>query len=576
MKNFLLGILAGIVIAGVALVVLFFAAVRWSAQAPSVPASGILTVNLSGDVPEGLAEVPPIPALARQAPVAMVEWWNLLRAAGRDERVKGLLLRPRQLSAGWGKMQELRTGIEAFKRSGKPVYAWLETPGLREYYLASAADRIYLAPEDFLDVKGLRIETMYFKGTLDKLGIQFEVEHMGKYKDAGDMFTRKDMSPETKEALNALLDGIWNDVSSTIGPARRMKPEQFRALVDEAPFLAPAALKAGLVDELSYLPAVEKALARKAGLAGPVSISPQLLLGDMKPPPRSQRIAYLVAEGDILRSAPDNPWGRDIGLSPAPVTRLVKSIADDPTIKGVIVRVSSPGGDAIASDEILESLKDLARKKPVVVSMSDVAASGGYYIAMTGDPVVAYPDTITGSIGVIYGKANLKGLFDKLGFSTETLTRGKFADIDSETKPLSPEGRKKLQESLRSIYSGFLKRVAEGRKSNVEAIEPLAQGRVWVGSDAYKNHLVDEMGGIDQAIQVLQRKAALPSGVEARLVVYPGRKSFWERVMGMSDYTSGSQTPEEWVLGRSGATSGIRPYLEGGMLRVMPYRIEIH
>jgi len=576
MKKFLLGIVAGIVIAGVALVVLFFAAVRWSAQAPSVPASGILAVHLTGDVPEGLADVPPIPALARQAPLAMVEWWKLLRAAGRDGRVKGLLLRPRQLSAGWGKMQELRTGIEAFKRSGKPVYAWLETPGLREYYLASAADRIYLAPEDYLDVKGLRLEAMYFKGTLDKLGIQFEVEHMGKYKDAGDMFTRKDMSPETKESLNALLDGIWDNVTSTIGPARRMKPEQFRALVDEAPLLAPAAVKAGLVDELSYLPAVQQALTKKAGLAAWVSISPQLLLSDTQPPRKSQRIAYLVAEGDILRSAPDNPWGREIGITPAPVTRLVKSIADDATIKGVIVRVESPGGDAIASDEILESLKDLARKKPVVVSMSDVAASGGYYIAMTGDPVVAYPTTITGSIGVIYGKANVKGLYDKLGFSTETLTRGKFADLDSATKPMSPEARKKLQESLQSIYSAFLKHVAEGRKSKVEAIEPLAQGRVWIGADAYKNHLVDELGGIDRAVEVLQHKGALAAGVEAKLIVYPGRKSFWEMLLGMSDNAaSATQTPEEWLLVHAGAESGVLPYLEGGMLRVMPFRVQI-
>ncbi|MGO9242670.1 MAG: signal peptide peptidase SppA [Bryobacteraceae bacterium] len=576
MKKFLLGIVAGIVIAGVALVVLFFAAVRWSAQTPSVPASGILAVNLTGDVPEGLADVPPIPALARQAPLAMVEWWNLLRAAGRDPRVKGLLLRPRQLSAGWGKMQELRTGIETFKRSRKPVYAWLETPSLREYYLASAADRIYLAPEDYLDVKGLRLEAMYFKGTLDKLGVQFEVEHMGKYKDAGDMFTRKDMSPETKESLNALLDGIWDNVTSTIGPARRMKPEQFRALVDQAPMLAPAAVKSGLVDELSYLPAVQLALTRKAGLAAWVSISPQLLLSDIQPPRKSQRIAYLVAEGDILRGAPDNPWGREIGITPAPVTRLVKSIADDATIKGVIVRVESPGGDAIASDEILESLKDLARRKPVVVSMSDVAASGGYYIAMTGDPVVAYPTTITGSIGVIYGKANVKGLYDKLGFSTETLTRGRFADIDSATKPMSPEGRKKLQESLQSIYSAFLKHVAEGRKSKVEAIEPLAQGRVWIGSDAYKNHLVDELGGIDRAVELLQHKGALAAGVEAKLIVYPGRKSFWEMLLGMSDNAaSASQTPEEWLLVHAGAESGVLPYLEGGMLRVMPFRIQI-
>ena len=243
MKKFLLGILAGVVIAGVAGLVVIFALVRWSSQAPQVPDTGVLVMNLEGSVPEGLAETPPIPALARQTPLAVVEWWSVLRAAGKDSRVKGLMLRPRHLAGGWGKLQELRAGIEAFKKSGKPVYAWLETPSLREYYLATAADRIYLAPEDVLNVKGLRIEAMYYKGTLDKLGVQFDVEHMGKYKDAGDMFTRKDMSAETKEALNALLDGVWKNVTTTTAASRRMTPEHLQALVDEAPWLGTAAVK---------------------------------------------------------------------------------------------------------------------------------------------------------------------------------------------------------------------------------------------------------------------------------------------------------------------------------------------
>jgi protease-4 len=195
---------------------------------------------------------------------------------------------------------------------------------------------------------------------------------------------------------------------------------------------------------------------------------------------------------------------------------------------------------------------------------------------MTGDPVVAYANTITGSIGVIFGKANVKGLYDKLGFSTETLQRGKYADLDSATKPLSPEGRKKLQESLRSVYGGFLQRVAAGRRSSVEKIEPLAQGRVWIGSDAFQRHLVDELGGIDRAIEVLQHKGVLSSASAAKLIVYPGRKSFWEKLMGMGDYaSSASQTPEDWLLLRAGAESGLLPYLQGGMLRVMPYRVEI-
>jgi protease-4 len=489
--------------------------------------------------------------------------------------VKGLLLRPHNAGAGWGKLQELRSGVEMFKRSGKPVYAWLETPGMREYYLASVADRIYLAPEDYLNVKGLRIESMFFRGALDKLGVEFDVEHMGKYKDAGDMFTRKDMSPETKEALNALLDGVWNEAISTIGPARRMSPQQFADLVDKAPFLAQAGLKAGLVDELSYLPDVEQALAKKAGLTSPVMLNPRLLLGDLHATANSQRVAFLVAEGDILRGSIDGPFGQDIGIAPAPIQQLVKNIEADSSIKGVIVRVESPGGDAIASDEILQSLKELSKKKPLVISMSDVAASGGYYIAMTGDPVVAYPGTITGSIGVIFGKPILKGLYAKLGITTDSLKRGHFADIDSESEPLTDEGRKKLRESLESIYAGFLKRVADGRKSSVEKIEPLAQGRVWVGTDARKNLLVDELGGIDRAIDILRKKGNL-SDRPVTLMVFPGRKSFWDRLMGSTDWQSEeTRSPERWMLQRFGVDEGVLPMLQGGILRLMPYRVQI-
>jgi protease-4 len=576
MKNFLLGILAGAIIVCVAGVVLIFAAIHYSAKKPPVPDSGLLMMDIDGSVPEALAETPPLPVLERQSPVAVVEWWKILHTAGRDSRVKGILLRPHNLTAGWAKLQELRSGIETFRKSGKPVYAWLESPSLREYYLASAATRIYLAPEDFLNIKGLRVEATYYKGSLDKLGVQFEVEHMGKYKDAGDMFTRKDMSPETKEALNALLDGVWSTTTGAIAPARGLTPEQFRSLVDESPMLAAAALKNHLVDELSYLPAVEQALARKAGLPEPTRITPRLLLGDLYEANKAQRVAFLVAEGDILRGSVTGPFGEDLAITPAPVTQLAKNIAEDPGIKGVIVRVESPGGDAIASDEILQTLKELSRKKPVVISMSDVAASGGYYIAMTGDSVVAYPNTITGSIGVIYGKVNLKGLYDKLGISTDSLKRGRFADIDSATQSLTPDERKKLRESIESIYAGFLQRVADGRRASVDTIEPLAQGRVWIGTDAYRNRLVDELGGIDRAIEVLRRKAKIPADREVQLTVYPGRRSFWERLMGIADSTNAdARSPERLLLERAGRQTGLLPFVDGGMLRTMPYRVEI-
>lgn len=580
MKKFLLGIVAGLVIAVVTGVVLTFAAWKFAHRPPEPPKAAWLALRLEGDLPEAPAVGVPLPAFEDQSPLTVAEVWSALHRAAKDPTIKGVLLRPRGLAVGWGKIEELRQSLELVRKAGKPVYAYLMSPGTKEYYLATAADRIFLSPEDLLDLKGLRVEAAYYKGTLDKLGVQMEIEHIGKYKDAGDSVSRTSMSPETKEALNAVLDSLYFRLCATIGQGRKMKPEQVRALMDDGPFLAPAARERGLVDDLIYESDAQEKLASAAKLDKTQSITARAYL--QTPPATAGRkvrnIAYLVAQGDILRAPVTSLFGAEQGINPQTMGRQLRQIGNDPSIRGVILRIDSPGGDAIASDEILDEVKKLARKKPMVVSMSDVAASGGYYIAMSGDPVVAYPGTLTGSIGVIYGKANLKGLYDKIGISKEVLKRGRFADIDSDFQPLSPEGRTKLRESLQFIYDGFLKRVGEGRHKKPAEIDPVAQGRVWIGTDARERGLVDELGGLDKAIELLRKRAEIADGDAIRLVPFPGRRTWWDELFTKKDLAESgwSGGDGEAALLLRQLPAGLAPFLEGGVLRVMPYRVEIH
>lgn len=579
MKKFLLGILAGFIIAGVTLVVVVFALAKFARRAPEPPEVAYLSLRLGSELPERQPLTLPLPSMEAKAPLTVGEVWSALRRAARDPRVKGVLLRPRALAVGWGKLEEIRNGIEEVRKAGKPVHAWLADPGTREYYLASAADRISMAPEDVLDLRGLRLEAMYIKGTLDKLGAEVEIEHAGKYKDAGDMFTRTGMSPETREALNAILDDQYARLCQAVAASRKTTPEKVRAWIDDGPYIAPKAVSAGLVDELIYEKDAEQKLADAAG-AGlkekpkPLAVRDYLRLPQDLKGKRVKQFAFLVAQGSILRSAPADLFGEEQAITPGNIQRQVSLIEKDPFIRGVIVRVDSPGGDAVASDEILEQLKRLSKKKPVVFSMSDVAASGGYYMAMTGDPVVAYPGTITGSIGVIYGKVNLRGLYGKLGINKEILKRGRFADLDSDFQKLTPEGRARLRETIDFIYAGFLKRVAEARKRKVEEIEPFAQGRVWSGARAFEHGLVDATGGIDAAVALMRRKTGIREDEPVRLVVFPAPRSWIDVWLRPSPPDESSWDMERALLVRS-LPAGLAPWLEGGFLRVLPYQIRI-
>jgi protease-4 len=577
MAMFLIGLLVGVILTVALVVVSIFAVARFGTEKRTVvPDNATLILQLEGDIPERPPIEFPIPFFEQQTSSTVKDVWELLRKAAVDSRIKAVVIEPRGISAGWAKLEEIRGDLEQFRKSGKPLIAYLKGPTTREYYLATAADRLYMGPEEYLDVKGLRAEIMFFRSALDKLGVQVEIEHAGKYKDFGDMFERKDMSPETKEVMNSVLDDVYGRLLATIASARKKSVEEIRATIDEGPFLAQQAVSKGLIDELRYEDQMFGELKDrlKSGDIHKLShrdyqrVTPASLGLEGKP-----RIAFLVGQGDITRGSSSDDGFGDEGIGAEGFDKLLRRVGSDTSIRAVIVRIDSPGGDAMASDDIWREMNLLSKKKPLVISMSDAAASGGYYMAMTGDPIVAYAGTYTGSIGVVFGKPNVRGLFDKLGISEDSLQRGRFADIDSEYQPLSPAAREKLREGIDVSYHDFVTKVADARKRPYNQVEPLAQGRVWLGDQAKQRGLVDELGGIDRAIEIVKEKAKIGKDEKVAIVTYPPKRSILDVAM--------SRTPESMFESRAtpfaklAKAAHLKLLSHPGLLRLMPFAIEV-
>lgn len=593
MKKFFLGLLAGIVFCALSAFVLFFAAVRFGNRPPSISSGTTLVLNLSGPIPEKAPPELPLPFFEDQNPITLPDVWQTLRKAAADPRIRAVVFEPSGVSGGWAKLDEIHADLLQFRKSGKPLYAYLRAPGFREYYLATAADRIYMAPEDSLDLKGLRLETMYVKDTLDKLGLKMDVIHAGKYKDAGDMFTRTSMSPETREVLSQVLDQFYGDLVATIASGRRMRPDAVRGWIDQGPLSGDQAMAGGFVDRLSFPSEMKTDLEKRLGQSElttvPFQIYSRVPASSVAGVEGPNRIALIAAEGMIVRGS-----GRD-GFSDGLLTsgafdRVLRDVGDDPSFKGVVLRVDSPGGDGVASDEMLHAARLLSKKKPLVISMSDYAASGGYYISMTGDPIVAYPNTITGSIGVVYSRLSARGLYGKLGIQKDFIQRGRFAGLDSDYSSLTPDEQDKVSSEITRFYHAFIQRVASGRKRAPEQIEPLAQGRVWLGSQAKQNGLVNELGGLDRAIEIVKQRAGMRAEAKITLVVYPARKSILTMLFSHAEESPlvDARVRELFAFAPGGAAGALLPprevtalesaarlWRQGGILDVMPYMLEV-
>jgi protease-4 len=581
MGKFLLGLVTGAVLVVLVLVVGFFAVASLRSKPATVADGSTLILRLTGDIPEKPPVEIPIPLLEDRTTVTVENVWSMLRRAASDSRIRAVVFEPESAGVGWAKMQEIRSDIEEFRKSGKPIYAYLKSPGAREYYMATACSRVYMEPVDTLNLKGVGLELMYFKNTLDKLGVTVDVEHAGKYKDFGDMFTKTSMSPETREVMNSIADEIYGDLVDTIAKGRKKDAATIRAIIDDGPFLSSQALSKGLVDELRFedemfgelKTALHQSDLKKLQAHDYVNVPDTSALS-------ADRIAFVVGEGSITRGDPDSSG--DNGLESEQFDRMLNRVANDSGVKAVIVRIDSPGGEVTASDEMWRAMNELRKKKPVVISMSDAAASGGYYMAMSGDPIVAYPATETGSIGVVFGKPNLHGLYDKIGVSKDSVSRGRFAMIDSDYQSLSEAERQKLREGIDADYEDFVGKVAAARHRKPAEIEPVAQGRVWLGDQAKARGLVDELGGIDRAIQMAKQKAGIPASSRVSLTIYPGKRSLYDYFF-KSGSDSEAEVEMEAMLSRAGLEplraawrdDRLRVWMRGGMLRMMPFSIEI-
>lgn len=457
---------------------------------------------------------------------------SALDRAAKDDRIKSLLLDVGSFPSGFGKLQEIREAVERFRQSKKPVYAFFESAGNGGYYLACAADKVYAPPTADLMLTGLAAEIPFYRGVLDKAKVEPQLYHIGAYKSYSDTFMRKDMSEAQREATNAILDSLFGQMVDGIAKGRRLSPDQVRATIDQG-FLWGAQIKQqGLADDLLYRDQVEDALKKVNGNSSKWNHV------DMADYIRDHRVdlaagakksvALVLASGGIVSGEGESGGAGDGNMGSSTVVRWLKKAGDDERVSAVVLRVDSPGGSALASDVIWRQVQVLRKAKPVVVSMSDVAASGGYYISMGSDGIVAQPGTITGSIGVVTGKFVLKGLWDWIDYRQETLKRGANADIFSSYSKFSPEQEKLIQDQMQVFYHEFVSKAAEGRKKSYDYVDGVAQGRIWSGEDALKRGLVDKLGGIQEAIALAKERAGLKRDEPVRIQVLPRPKSFLE------------------------------------------------
>jgi protease-4 len=517
---------------------------------PSVPSNATLVLRVGGN----LTEVAPGDVVGYIRGVRMPTVRSIvdnLRKAALDNRVRGVLLKPTGFeSPFWGKVQEIRDAVLEFRKSGKPVYAYVDYGGDREYYLATAADKIFLMPSAALDLTGVATYQLFLRGTLDKIGAYPDLHHIGQYKTAVNTFTEKGYTAAHKEMDDALNRDLYEQIVRGIADGRKKNEAEVRTAIDEGPFLPEDALKAGLVDDLAYEDQVDDKL--RAGSTrdhiegddyARVSASSFGLN-------RGPRIAVIYATGAIVggRSGYDPLNGAVAGSET--LIEYIRQARKDGSVRAIVLRIDSPGGSASASDAIWRELM-LARNekadRPLVASMSDLAASGGYYIAMPAQVIVAQPSTLTGSIGIFGGKVVTGGVYNKLGMNIESTSIGKHAEINSPARPYNPDELKKLQEQLQSFYDDFVEKVATSRHTTPEQIDALAQGRVWTGRQAKQNKLVDELGGLDRAIALAKQRAKIPAESGVEIVVYPPRKSFYELLSDQLSGTGESAAISAWL-----------------------------
>jgi len=541
-------------------------------RGPQIAAGSYLVLDIDGVY----SEEPPqdfVGRLLRGREHALIDLLTMIREAQVDTRIKGMIARIGNVDTGWAKVQDIRDTLLDFKKSGKPLIALVEheaTGGNKEYYLAATADRLYLSPASTAPLSGLAANFFFLGGVWGKLDIQMDVEKIREYKTFGDMIGNTEMTPAHREMANSILDSIDAQLVNGLAQTRGLEPSAVRALIDQCP-VSPTDIEAAhLSNGTKYFQDLQDELGDRVALVTTkdyAQVSASSLGLDVGP-----KVGVVYAVGMIVTGEGGSGIeGQALGAQ-AVSDALADAAADD-DVRAIIFRIDSPGGSALASDVVWRATQAARKKKPVIVSMSDVAASGGYYIAAGANRILAQPGTMTGSIGVVFARPNIRGLLGRLGINTETLTRGTFADLDDVTTPLQPAGRQKLIDEMTHIYDVFVARVATGRSLTPEQVNAIGRGRVWTGAQAKDNGLVDELGGFRSAVEAAKSAAGIAAQHEVELVFYPKRQSLLERVTDLLNSRAADMVPTHL---RSALRTLSVPFEAGTPLTVMPETIAVN
>ncbi len=519
------------------------------AEAKPAPVPIVVDLTLKGGLTEGPAAVGLDGSPIKDNLKGLID---RIAKAKADPNVKGLVLRIHGLSLGLAKGHELRQSIGKFRESGKKVYAFLESGENADYLVATAADEIVMPESGWLMIKGLAAEVTFYKSLFDKLGVTADWMQVGEFKSYGEPFTRTKMSPAFREEIASLLGDSYDLIAESIARRQGIAQADARALIDGGPYSPPAAKAAGLINRIGYADSIEDAVAKSIGVAS-IRLDPkygkkneavdlsgfagfmkmvQMLSGEgpKKPESSASKIALIYASGAIETGKSTSTILGEATIGSESLVKHLREAEKDKTVKAIVLRVDSPGGSALASDLIWREVVRI--EKPIVASMSDVAASGGYYISMGAEKIFAEPGTLTGSIGVTGGKFVLSGLMDKLGVATDTVTVGKNGTIFSINQPFSDTERAAMKRLMDDTYRQFVAKAAQGRKMPFEALEKLAGGRVYTGRQAQKLGLVDEVGTLDDAIAAAKELARIPSDQATELLILPKAQGFLEALVG--------------------------------------------
>ena len=545
-------------------------------RVPKVKQESVLIMDIEGRIQDRPSMDPVSERLSGELGKTRQIMVNNIRKATKDPRILGILLDIGSYSMDLTTMDEIREELLKFKVKGKKVFAFTESTGVFSYLLMSVADKIYMPPSGHTFFPGLRFEIPFFRDMFELIGVTPEFVAIGKYKTAPQIFTMNQLSDAYREVLNNLLDNYYQNYVEKIAAARNVSEETVMQWIEAGIYSASDALETGVIDQLVYESNLDTTIQKELGLIkteesdeqeqNEESISSdqtepsgetdqeteqedekdeekpelnkvyngQYARVDVNVPNLYQdgeKIAVIYAQGSIVsgKSAPPNADNPTIGSES--MTELLKTLADDEDIKGIILRIDSGGGGARASDIIRNAVAEANAKKPVVISMAGAAASGGYMISAPAATIVAYPMTITGSIGIFGGKFSMQGLFDLIRLRIESLQRGKYAGIFSSARTWNDDEAELFQEFIQQGYDDFLAAVAEGRDMTVEAVHEVAQGRVWLGKEAIELGLVDQLGGFDTAVAILKEKLEIPEDEDIKLVEYPQLESPFEQML---------------------------------------------